>query len=158
MKSLSFAGAGRVVPALQSGVRYRVILIGLVLLGVTIVLSSTVVRRPPRRAHSTEMFQGVTYSRVILTAPRPLVAHIVAIDLRAPGIDFIVTPGDTGSELETRARTAAGFCTRVWCPGCHQRQFFQTISPGQFLVGFLSASRRSGGRFGSCDLQRRSLF
>lgn len=58
-----------------------------------------------------ELFQGVTYRREVYTKPRPMVAHIVTIDLRAPGIGFLVTPGDQTQLKPVRARTTSAFLT-----------------------------------------------
>lgn len=55
------------------------------------------------------IFQGIRYSRQVLQNPRPLVVHIVKIDLRTPGISFLVTPGDPQSELPLEARTTSQF-------------------------------------------------
>ena len=46
---------------------------------------------PPKRE---ALFRGVTYERDVRTSPRPIVAHVVRIDLREPSISFLVTPGD----------------------------------------------------------------
>jgi hypothetical protein len=55
------------------------------------------------------LFQGVTYRREARQSPRPMVAHIVEIDLRQKGLSFLVTPGDPKAELPLRARTTSGF-------------------------------------------------
>jgi hypothetical protein len=55
------------------------------------------------------LFQGITYSRELLTTPRPLVIHIMQIDLTAPGISFLVTPRDDVDGYAYAARTASQF-------------------------------------------------
>lgn len=55
------------------------------------------------------LFQGITYSRVIRTDPRPLVIHVVRVDLDAPGIGFFVTPHDDLDGYIYRARTTSQF-------------------------------------------------
>src|SRR5688572_17849946 len=40
------------------------------------------------------LFQGVDYRRQCRESPRVNVVHIVTVDLTAPGISFIVTPGN----------------------------------------------------------------
>ena len=57
----------------------------------------------------TKPFQGVTYYRRVHFTPYPLVAHIVVVDLQAPGIGFLVTPGDPGEKLPLKARTTSQF-------------------------------------------------
>src|SRR3972149_7292020 len=42
------------------------------------------------------LFQGVTYQRIVKNDPRPLVIHVVTIDLKADGIKTLVTAGDPG--------------------------------------------------------------
>ena len=67
-------------------------------------------RRPARTTESRSLFQGVQYDRYAQDSPRPLLFHIVTIDLTAPGIDFLVTPQglDPGGR-ETLADTVPGF-------------------------------------------------
>ncbi len=55
------------------------------------------------------LFQGITYTRDVRTVPRPLVIHIVAIDLNAPGLRFLVTPDDSPADGAVPARTTSGF-------------------------------------------------
>jgi hypothetical protein len=62
---------------------------------------------PPRA-----LFRGITYERDVRSAPRPIVANVVTIDLRAPGISFLVTPLEPGSGGVARGRTTSEFLTR----------------------------------------------
>jgi exopolysaccharide biosynthesis protein len=41
--------------------------------------------------------------------PRPLVIHIVTIDLQAPGLGFLVTPGDAKAKRPLKAQTVRQF-------------------------------------------------
>jgi hypothetical protein len=63
---------------------------------------------PQAIAHQP-LFQGVTYSRLIRSEPRPLVIHIVKVDLDAPGIGFLVTPRDNLDGYVYTARTTSQF-------------------------------------------------
>jgi hypothetical protein len=65
--------------------------------------------RPLPVAMRTELFKGVTYYRRVHFTPYPLVAHIVVVDLQAPGIGFLVTPGDPQEALPLKARTTSQF-------------------------------------------------
>ncbi len=57
-----------------------------------------------------KLFPGVVYTRVVHLQPRPLVTHIITIDMRTAGMRFIVTPADDrGSDLPLRARTTSDF-------------------------------------------------
>src|SRR5690242_10429919 len=47
-------------------------------------------RRQPEPV-SEEWFAGVRYERWVFQQPRPVVAHVVRVDLQEPGIDFLVT-------------------------------------------------------------------
>jgi hypothetical protein len=65
--------------------------------------------RPPRTDYAAELFQGVSYVRQARSAPRPLMIHIVEIDVRAQGADFLVTPGDNSKGMEVLAQTTSEF-------------------------------------------------
>lgn len=62
--------------------------------------------RPPRQNYSAQLFTGVEYSRQVRARPRPLVIHTIAVDLTAPGIEFLVTPVEPGAEAKARTTTA----------------------------------------------------
>lgn len=49
------------------------------------------------------------YVRSLRTEPRPVVVHVVTVDLDTPGLGFFVTPGDPTRELPLRARTTSEF-------------------------------------------------
>jgi len=67
--------------------------------------------RPPRTdLPAQQLFQGIVYRREARSQPRPIVLHIVTIDLTAPGIRLLVTPGTPTPEgMNTKARTTAEF-------------------------------------------------
>ena len=65
--------------------------------------------RPQPGEESRVLFQGVTYHRETRQSPRPMVVHIVTIDLRQKGLSFLVTPGDPEAELPLKARTTSRF-------------------------------------------------
>lgn len=67
--------------------------------------------RPQPSDEQRPLFQGVTYTREAVRSPRPMVAHIVTIDLNAPGLSFLVTPGDPKLPRPLRARTTSRFLT-----------------------------------------------
>jgi Phosphodiester glycosidase len=74
-------------------------------------------RRPLRSEEKRELFRGIVYQRLIESNPRPLVIHLVTIDLNTPGIKPFVTPdienlGDgnkSSIDNETKARTTVEF-------------------------------------------------
>lgn len=65
--------------------------------------------RPQPDELETKLFEGVTYIREVRAEPRPLVIHVVWVDLDAPGIGFLVTPGKPVGGREIGARTTSEF-------------------------------------------------
>lgn len=66
--------------------------------------------RPPQTDREQTLFQGIVYKRDARSTPRPLMLHIVTIDLTAPGVKVLVTPGrQTSDNTETNARTTSAF-------------------------------------------------
>ena len=65
--------------------------------------------RPKPTTESRELFPGVQYTRKVVQNPQPLVIHLVDIDLRTPGLEFLVTPGDDSQGREVRARRTNEF-------------------------------------------------
>jgi hypothetical protein len=56
-----------------------------------------------------QLFQGINYQRIVRQEPRPMVIHIVTIDLRSDGIDTLVTPGDPDSTAPLEAEKTSDF-------------------------------------------------
>jgi hypothetical protein len=65
--------------------------------------------RPQPEAVKQELFQGVSYQRIVKDDPRSMVIHVITVDLRADGIQFLVTPGNPEAELPLEARTTTNF-------------------------------------------------
>lgn len=65
--------------------------------------------RPPRSNSTDTLYQGITYTREARAEPRPIMLHIVEIDLTAPGLGFFVTPPETDGSY--RGRTTRTFLT-----------------------------------------------
>ncbi len=68
--------------------------------------------RPQPANARIELFDGITYLREVRQQPRPLVIHIVQIDLDTPGLSFLVTPGDPVDGHEVRAQTVSQFLSK----------------------------------------------
>ncbi|MAT97131.1 MAG: hypothetical protein CL608_08315 [Anaerolineaceae bacterium] len=83
------------------------------------------IQRPLRQDISEELFQGVTYKRQTRSLPRPLVIHLLEIDLTIPGIDFFVTPGDDTIDMDLRARTTTNFATEFGVQLAINGSFFE---------------------------------
>ena len=65
--------------------------------------------RPLPDSISEEIFPGVHYTRGVFAEPANLVVHLVRINLRQPGMEFVVTPGDNSKGREMIARTTSEF-------------------------------------------------
>lgn len=70
--------------------------------------------RPPRTTQQRSLFQGIVYKRDVRSIPRPFAIHIVTIDLTAPGVKVLVTPGkstpdQTKIATEINAQTTSEF-------------------------------------------------
>lgn len=92
----------------------RAILRGLVSLGLGLLLTGSGVTgwyylRPQPAPVTQELFPGITYMREVRKEPRPVVIHIVTVDLKKPGISFLVTPGKVGEKESLSARTTSEF-------------------------------------------------
>lgn len=94
---------------------YRIIItVGVCLSLVLIVVGGALVwyNHRPLPSNTTEaLFEGVIYTREVRGSPRPLVIHVVSIDLTASGIGFFVTPGEPYQRRQLRAQTTGQFLT-----------------------------------------------
>lgn len=89
--------------------------------------------RPPRTSAQVSMFQGVVYTRQARSTPRPLMIHVVEVDLAAPGVDFLITPGDDTSSLELPARTTSAFLKDFRVQVAINGSFSRPFRAGVFL-------------------------
>jgi hypothetical protein len=85
--------------------------IGVCLLGLPLLFYSVrSVQRPSQTNVEQPLFQGINYKREFRSNPRPVMIHIVTVDLTAPGIRALVTPGTpTPDNRKVNARTTANF-------------------------------------------------
>jgi hypothetical protein len=65
--------------------------------------------RPAPIPMKQELYDGVTYRRVVRYLPRPMIAHVLTIDTKAKGVEFLVTPPDSEGETPLKARTTSQF-------------------------------------------------
>ncbi|MCL5428244.1 MAG: phosphodiester glycosidase family protein [Chloroflexi bacterium] len=56
-----------------------------------------------------QLFQGITYERIVRQSPRPMVIHVVTVDLKASGIKTLVTQGDPNQARPLSAKTTSQF-------------------------------------------------
>ena len=66
--------------------------------------------RPAPVPIKQRLFDGVTYSRLVRWSPRPLMIHVLTIDMKAGGMHLLVTPpDDREGKFPLRARTTTQF-------------------------------------------------
>jgi hypothetical protein len=69
-------------------------------------------QRPARTNHQEQLSPGITYQRIVKNQPRPLMIHVVDIDLEQKGLESLVTPGNaTPDGTEIPARVTSAFLT-----------------------------------------------
>ncbi len=76
-----------------------------------------------------QLFPGVHYVRDVRQNPRPLVIHVVTIDLSTPGVHFVVTGGDSSYGHMVRAKRTTRFIADTGCQIAINGGFFKTV-PG----------------------------
>lgn len=65
--------------------------------------------RPRPESDHRILFDGITYTRDVRSDPRPVIIHVIAVDLSTPGLRFLVTPGEPTQGKQMRARTTSQF-------------------------------------------------
>jgi hypothetical protein len=71
--------------------------------------------RTQPEAERREVFRGVEYVRELRQAPRPMVIHVARVDLRAPGVRFLVTPPGGAEGYDLKARKTSAFLKEFKC-------------------------------------------
>jgi len=65
--------------------------------------------RPAPVPLKQELYEGVTYRRIVEYLPRPLIAHVIIIDTKTTKLSFLVTPPDSKGDTPLNARTTSQF-------------------------------------------------
>lgn len=65
--------------------------------------------RPAPIPVKQKLYESVTYRRIVRYFPRPMIAHVLTIDTKQKGVEFLVTPPDSESETPLKARTTTQF-------------------------------------------------
>lgn len=65
--------------------------------------------RPPQSDSEQKLFKGIVYKRKFGLTARPVIAHIISIDLSVPGVKVLVTPPQAIDKKNTRAQTTSQF-------------------------------------------------
>lgn len=85
-------------------------------------------QRPDRTPHAEQLFEGIHYERRPLDEPRPVLAHILTVDLTTPSLHFIVTPPDAIAETDhLNARTTTEFLEQFEPQIAINASFFYTF-------------------------------
>nr|WP_321440538.1 phosphodiester glycosidase family protein [uncultured Hyphomonas sp.] len=87
-------------------------------------------RSPPPPQPEGEIAEGVTYSRILREGERPLVAHIVTVDLTNPNYRFTVTPQDTSAGAEYTARLTSNYLETTGAALAFNGSYFLPFSGG----------------------------
>ncbi len=72
----------------------------------------------------TELFQGVTYIRDVRKSPKANVCHIILINLKTPGLKFMVTPGDAANSRPLLADVTSNFVSKYKLQAAINADFF----------------------------------
>jgi len=88
----------------------KIIIASLLVLSLSVVTYILFGReRPAPIPMKEELYEGVTYRRVVRYFPNAMIAHVITIDTKTKGIQFLVTPADSKSETPLNARTTSQF-------------------------------------------------
>jgi hypothetical protein len=100
----------RGVPRMRSQRAVTVALLAMMLLlaAFASVAQAPVIRSQPPNVRR-ELFRGVMYVRQARSKPRPLVVHVLIVNLRDRDVRFVVTPEERMEGGRVRARTTSGF-------------------------------------------------
>lgn len=90
--------------------KLMVAIVAVALLLPLILYANSAWQRPPQTNEVRSLFPGIEYRREFRFSPRPMLIHIVSIDLSAPNLRVWVTPGNAAPDrTETTAQTTAEF-------------------------------------------------
>ncbi len=88
-------------------------------------------QRPEHTPLSAQLFEGVSYERVIRTTPRPLDIHIITIAIYSPNVRFFVTPGDDLKGMEVQAHTTSDFLQTYGVQVAINGSYFEPFRAGR---------------------------
>lgn len=84
-------------------------------------------QRPPRTDLTVTVEPGIVYRRLAISDPRPLMAHVVEIDLDRAAGRLLVTPADAGEPYEISARRTSTFAEEFEAKAAINGSFFAPI-------------------------------
>lgn len=85
---------------------FSILIIGFALVGSALYWYT---HRPRPPDLQKQLYEGVMYYRDVRSEPRPVIIHIIAIDLNVADVSFIVTEGDMNADRPYRAQTTSDF-------------------------------------------------
>jgi hypothetical protein len=65
--------------------------------------------RPAPVPLKENLYKGVTYRRIVDYFPNAMIVHVIVIDTKTKGIQFLVTPADSKGETPLNGRTTSDF-------------------------------------------------
>ena len=86
---------------------WLIIPVGLALLGGIYFVFT--LGRPAPISTKYQLYEGVTYRRMVEYLPHAMIAHVIIIDRKVGGTSFLVTPADEVEDGVLKARTTSGF-------------------------------------------------
>jgi hypothetical protein len=98
-----------------------------------VILLCACIPRAPVSNTSQTVFEGVKYIRERRNSPRPLVIHVVKVDLRLRSIQVLVTAGDPDNELPLKALTTSRFARQYGVQVAINGDGFQPWRANSFL-------------------------
>ena len=103
----------------------RGVLGGAVLLSGVGLTGWRVLRHRPQPPEVREaLFEGVVYERENRQAPRPMVLHWLSVDLSAPGVRFLATPGNPEAAMPFVGKKTTVFLKEQGCQIAINGDFF----------------------------------
>ena len=100
-----------------------------VVAGCAIFYVSQMLKRPERTNLEQQLYKGVHYERRFLTEPRPVLTHILTVDLTEPTLEFMVSPADRIADRDQmNARTTTEFVDEFGPQIAINASFFYSIS------------------------------
>jgi hypothetical protein len=78
------------------------------------------------------LFDGVTYHQKVRGGERPMVAHIITLDLTRPGLKMAITPPDRSMGMEQIAHTTSSFLIISGAQAAINAGYFNPVNGGSF--------------------------
>lgn len=87
----------------------KIVILSLLLVGLSAILFLSLYSDTTQSFDEDLPFNSITYNRLVLDTPRPIIAHYVHVDLTSPHIQFLVTPNTIDNGERISARTTSEF-------------------------------------------------